>query len=75
MVQIKGTRTYIDVYIEDRVVRIQGELLVGKFATFRESIQEWTTPAGVKITEEEKQDIIERVTEKTQGSHLVVIFE
>ena len=75
MVQIKGTRTYIDVYIEDRVVRIQGELLVGKFAAFRESIQEWTTPAGVKITEEEKQDIIERVTEKTQGSHLVVIFE
>lgn len=75
MVQIKGTRTYIDVYIDGRIVRIQGELLVGKFAAFTGSIQEWTTPAGVKITEEEKQDIINKVTEKTQGSHLVVIFE
>lgn len=75
MVKITGTNTYIDVEIDGRVARIMGELGVGKFNCLASSMQEWLVPAGQKINEEDKKMIIQRVTEKTAGSHMVISFD
>lgn len=75
MVKITGANIYIDVEIDGRVARIMGELGVGKFNCLASSMQEWLVPAGQKISEEDKKMIIQRVTEKTAGSHLIISFD
>ena len=75
MIRIKGTRNYIDVYIENKVVRIHGEIIVGGFVAFKDTIRNWHVPEGVPITEKEKEEIIVKVIEKTQGSHFIITFE
>lgn len=75
MIKITGTNTYIDVEIDEKLVRIQGELVVGGFVCYKDSIKEWIIPFEQSITEEEKEMIIQKVTEKTQGSHMVITFE
>ena len=75
MVKITGTNTFIDVEIDGRVARIMGELGAGEFHCLKGSMQEWLVPAGQKISEEDKKMIIQRVTEKTVGSHLVITFD
>ncbi len=47
----------------------------GKFNCLASSMQEWLVPAGQKISEEDKKMIIQRITEKTAGSHLVFSFD
>ena len=76
MVKIKGTRDDIDVTIDGRVVRIDGELIIGGFVAYKDSITEWLKPKGVNITEEEKEDIIKQVTEKTKDSEFMkIVFD
>lgn len=75
MVKITGTKTYIDVEIDGRVVRIKGEMGVGEFYCLKSSIEKWLVPEGEEISEADKEMIIQRVTEKTAGSHMVIIFE
>lgn len=75
MIKITGTNTYIDVEIDEKLVRIQGELVVGGFVCYKDSIKEWIIPFEQPVTEEEKEMIIQKVTEKTQGSHMVITFE
>lgn len=75
MIKIKGTKTYIDVYIDDKIARIKGEMIVGGFIAFKDSIIAWRVPEGVLITDKEKRDIINEVIEKTQNSHFVITFE
>ena len=73
---IKGKRDYIDVYLVDgRVVRIMGELVHGGFIAFEDTIREWKVPDGEIVTEEEKQEIMDAVVDKTKGSHMVIEFE
>ena len=75
MVKIKGTRNYIDVYINKKVVRIYGEMIVGGFIAFIDSIKSWSIPKDVIITEKEKEEIISRVIAKSKNSHMVIKFE
>lgn len=75
MVKITGTKTYIDVEIDGRVVRIKGEMGVGEFYCLKSSIEKWLVPEGEEISEADKEMIIQRVTEKTSDSHMVIIFE
>ena len=75
MIKITGTNTFIDVEIDGRTVRIQGEMGAGTFLCLKDSIQEWLVPAGKKISDDDKKMIIQRVTEKTAGSHLVISFD
>ena len=75
MVKIKGSWSYIDVYDGDRVVRIQGEMVVGGFVAYKDSMKNWLVPEDVPMSEEEKQDIIGKVIEKTKDSHMVISFE
>ena len=69
MIKITGTNTFIDVEIDGRIVRIHGEMGMGGFYCHKGSMQEWLVPAGEKISEEDKKMIIQRVMEKTAGSH------
>ena len=74
-IKIKGTKTYIDVCIEDRMVRIDGEMIEGGFVAFKDSMKEWKNPKGVKLTEGEKNEIISKVIEKTHDSYFVITFD
>ncbi len=73
-IKITGTATYIDVEMDGKSVRIQGELVKGGFICDSDSIKNWTVPNEI-VMEEEKDEIIKRVTEKTKGSHMVITFE
>lgn len=77
MIKITGTNTYMDVEIDDKKVRIHGELVVDGFVAFKESMKEWTVPEHVKLTEEDKAMIIQKVTEDCQKStsHMKIRFE
>lgn len=75
MIKIKGTNDYIDVYDGDKVARIDGELVLGGFVAESNSIRYWKVPSGVPISQAEKQDLINKVIEKTKGSHMVITFE
>ena len=44
MTKITDTNTYIDVEIDEKLVRIQGELVVGGFVCYKDSIKEWIIP-------------------------------
>ena len=39
--KITGTRTYIDVEDEGRVIRIQGEMIIGGFVAYKRSMTKW----------------------------------
>lgn len=73
--KITGTRTYIDVEDEGRVIRIQGEMIVGGFVAYKRSMTKWKVPENEPVTEEEKINIIDKVIKKTNGSHMVITFE
>ena len=73
--KIKGKMDYIDVYFENGVVRIQGEMIHGGFIADANSIQEWKEPEGKAVSASEKKEIIDAVVDKTKGSHMVITFE
>ena len=75
MIKISGTNTYIDVEINGRTVRIFGELIIGGFVCFKNSMKNWLVPDNQSLTEEEKEEIIRKVTEKTVGSNMIITFE
>ena len=74
-VKITGTNTYIDVELDDRTARIAGEMIVGGFVCYKSSMKNWLVPENEPLTEEDKKKIIQKVTEKTAGSHMVITFE
>ena len=66
-VKITGKWDYMSVQFDDgRKIRIYGELLVNGFAAETSSIEKWTVPEGVSISESERQEIIDAVLEKTK---------
>lgn len=75
LVKITGTRSYIDVVIDEKEIRIFGEMIVGGFVAYKDSIKSWDKPAGETIDEDTKDDIIRKVIEKTKNSHMVIVFE
>ncbi len=75
MIKITGTNTYIDVTIDDRTVRITGEMLVGGFVCHKSSMNNWLIPENEPLTEEDKNEIIQKVIEKTASSHMVITFD
>lgn len=75
MIKITGTRSYIDVEVDGKEVRIQGEMIVGGFVAYKKSMVKWSFPKDELIDDETKQYIINKVIEKTKDSHMVIIFE
>ena len=71
----RTVRIYIDVELDDRTVRILGEMIVGGFVCYKSSMKNWLIPENEPLTEGDKNEIIQKVTEKTVGSHMVITFE
>ena len=65
--KITGTMSYIKVEIEGKIVKIQGEMIVGGFVAFKNTIKNWEPPYD--------NEIIDKVTNETKNSHLVITFE
>lgn len=74
--KITGTRSYINVELDGKTVKIEGEMLIGGFVAYKDTIKNWEPPyEHIPITDEEKEDIIKRVIDYTKDSHFVVEFE
>lgn len=73
---IIGTMSYIKVEIEGKTVKIEGEKVIGGFIAFKNTIKNWEPPYENEIIDEKlKQEIIQKVSDKTKNSHLVITFE
>lgn len=74
--KITGTSSYIRVQINDRTVRIDGEMMVGGFLAYSDSIKKWEPPyEHEKIDDQMKQGIVEAVLNETQNSPFKIVFE
>lgn len=74
--KITGTRSYIKVEIGGKIVKIKGELLIGGFVAYKDSIKKWEPPYESEgIDDLEKQKIVNMVIDETKNSHLVITFE
>ncbi len=74
--KITGTMSYIKVEIEGKTVKIEGEKVIGGFIAFKNTIKNWEPPYENEIIDEKlKQEIIQKVSDKTKNSHLVITFE
>ncbi len=73
--KITGKRSYIKVELDGKVVKIDGEMVVGGFVASKNSITYWEVPENNEIDEETKKNIIEKVVQETKDSHLVITFE
>ena len=73
---ITGTMSYIKVESEGKTVKIEGEKVIGGFIAFKNTIKNWEPPYENEIIDEKlKQEIIQKVSDKTKNSHLVITFE
>ena len=74
--RIKGTRDWMDVYLEDgRVARMFGEMLVDGFVAFTKSLRKWKNPEGEPISEDEKKELIDAIKENQKVSKVKITLE
>lgn len=74
--KITGTMSYIKVEVDGKVVKIEGEKVVGGFVAFKDTIKTWESPYDQEAIDDKlKEEIITRVINETKNSHLVVTFE
>ena len=73
-IKITGTYSYVDVEIDNKLIRIPGEMGSGYFLCYEECITEWLKPEKHAITPEEKENLIERINQKQKKSKMKIIF-
>ena len=74
--KITGTMSYIKIELEGKVVKIEGEMIVGGFIAFKNTIRNWEQPYDNEVIDDKmKQKIINKVINETKNSHLVITFE
>lgn len=61
--------------MDEKIVKIPGEMIVGGFVAFKKAIKECEKPAKEIIDEETKKKLIREVVNKTKDSYMVIIFE
>ncbi|MBU3102435.1 hypothetical protein KPL44_24715 [Clostridium sp. DSM 17811] len=68
--------SYIKVEIDEKVVKIEGEMIVGRFVALKNTIRNWEPPHNNEVIDDKmKDEIIDKVINKTKNSHLVITFE
>lgn len=50
-------------------------MIVGGFVCYKSSMKNWLIPENESLTEDAKKEIIQQVTEKPAGSHMIITFE
>ena len=75
--KITGTRSYILVEYDYRTLKIEGELTATPaFYADKNSIKFWEKPHdNILITEEEKDEIIDKIIEESKNTGLKIYFE
>ena len=74
--KITGTMSYIKVEIDEKVVKIEGEMIVGGFVAFKNTIRNWEPPYENEVIDDKiKKEIVDKVINETKNSHLVITFE
>lgn len=76
MMKIKGTRSYVLIEYDHRILKIQGELTVTAFFANLNSIDCWKSPFdNIKVTNEEKGLIVKKIqVEQEEDPHKLKIF-
>lgn len=73
---IRGTSSYILVDIDEKTVKIQGEMLVNGFVAYADTIQYWQPPHDdERIDESTKQHIIDKVSAQRNEAGYKITFE
>ena len=73
--KITGTRSYIEVEVDGKVVKISGEMTVGGFVAFKDYIKQGQVPKNEPIDSTVKNELIEKIIQKTKDSHMIITFE
>jgi Immunity protein 74 len=74
--KITGTSSYIKVEIDSKTVKIQGEMLIGGFLAYSDTIKNWEPPyENVMIDDVTKAKIIKEVIDETKDSNFKIEFE
>ncbi|ADL36292.1 hypothetical protein bpr_II355 (plasmid) [Butyrivibrio proteoclasticus B316] len=74
-VRITGTSSYVNIEIDGRRIQISGEMMADGFLAYKGDIKKWDYPEENPVTKEEKQMIIDAVTEKAADSDFTIIFQ
>jgi uncharacterized protein len=74
--KITGTSSYMLVEYDNKMVKIQGEMMVGRFLAYSDSIKSWEPPHDHTVIDDlTKAKIIDAVIEKTKKSKVIIEFE
>ncbi len=74
--KITGTSSYIKAEIDGKVVKIEGEMLVGGFLAYSDTIKNWEKPyENIAIDATTKSKIINAIIEETKNSNFKIEFE
>jgi uncharacterized protein len=74
--KITGTSSYIKVEYDNKTVKIQGEMIVGGFLAYSDSIKNWESPHdNTAIDDLTKNAIIKAVIAETKNSKFIIEFE
>lgn len=74
--KITGTSSYIKVEVNNKTVKIHGEMIVGGFLAYSDSINNWEPPNDkIFIDEFTKKELIQAVIDKTKNSDFKIEFE
>ncbi|ARU60013.1 hypothetical protein CBW65_02235 [Tumebacillus avium] len=74
--KITGTSSYIKVEYDNKTVKIQGEMTVGGFIAYSDTIKNWESPhENLAIDDVTKSKIIKEVIAETKNSKFIIEFE
>jgi hypothetical protein len=74
--KITGTSSYIKVQINDKTVKIEGEMLVDGFLAYSNTIGKWESPYNDLIIDDKtKVEIIKAVINRTSDSNFKIVFD
>ncbi|WP_043932424.1 Imm74 family immunity protein [Bacillus sp. EB01] len=73
--KITGTSSYILIEVDNKVVKVQGELLVNGFAAYTDTMKNWEPPHEKETIDSElKQKIIQEALDYTKDSQFKIEF-
>jgi Immunity protein 74 len=74
--KITGTSSYIIVEINNKTVKIEGEMMVGGFLAYSDSIKNWEPPHDdVVIDVFTKNQLIQAIIEKSKTTEIKIEFD
>jgi len=74
--KITGTSSYIKVEFDNKIVKIQGEMMVNGFLAYSDTIKNWEPPfEHIIIDKVTKTKLIKAIIDETKDSKFKIEFE